>query len=58
MLSDNYEVLIKLQFVSEYMDVRQHDRHVKAIVYAISSDTHQLQLIKLHHFKLEIFKSI
>ena len=31
---------------------------LKANIYAISSDTHQLQLIKLHHFKLEIFKSI
>ena len=32
--------------------------HLKAKTYAISSDTHQLQLIKLHHFKLERFKSI
>ena len=31
---------------------------VKANIYAISSDTNQLQFIKLHHFKLEIFKSI
>ena len=31
---------------------------VKAKMDAISSDTHQLQLIKLHHFKLERFKSI
>ena len=31
---------------------------LKAKLYAISSDTHQLQLIKLRHFKLEIFKSI
>ena len=30
----------------------------KAKMYAISSDTVQLQLIKLHPFKLEIFKSI
>ena len=35
---------------------RQHI--IKATLYAISSDTHQLQLIKLHHFKLERFKSI
>ena len=28
---------------------------VKATIYAISSDTHQLQLIKLHNFKQEIF---
>ena len=28
---------------------------VKAKIYAISSDTHQLQLIKLHHFKLARF---
>ena len=31
---------------------------VKAKIYAISSDTHQLQLTKLHHFKLERFKLI
>ena len=31
---------------------------VKAKLWEISSDTHQLQLIKLHHFKLERFKSI
>ena len=31
---------------------------LKAKMNAISSDTHQLQFIKLHHFKLEIFKSI
>ena len=34
------------------------DCRVKAKLWEISSDTHQLQLIKLHHFKLEIFKSI
>ena len=28
---------------------------LKATIYTISSDTHQLQLIKLHHFKQEIF---
>ena len=33
-------------------------RHVKAKMYTISSDTPQLQFIKLHHFKLEIFRSI
>ncbi len=31
---------------------------IKAKLWAISSDTHKLQLIKLHHFKLERFKSI
>ena len=31
---------------------------VKAKTKAISGDTHQLQLIKLQHFKLESFKSI
>ena len=31
---------------------------LKAKMYAICSDTHQLLLIKLHHFKLEKFKSI
>ena len=30
----------------------------KAKLYAIYSDTQQLQLIKLHHFKLDRFKSI
>ena len=29
--------------------------NVKASLYAISSDTNQLQFIKLHHFKQEIF---
>ena len=33
-------------------------RYVKANIWAISSDTHQLPLIKLHHFKLERYKSI
>ena len=28
---------------------------IKANIYAISSDTHQLQFIKLHHFKQERF---
>ena len=32
-------------------DVRPH--YFKAKMYAISSDTHQLQFLKLHHFKLE-----
>ena len=27
---------------------------LKAKMYAISSDTHKLQFLKLHHFKLEI----
>ena len=27
---------------------------VKANIYAISSDTHRLEFLKLHHFKLEI----
>ena len=29
--------------------------YIKAKMYAISSDTHQLHCIKLHHFKLERF---
>ncbi len=29
--------------------------HFKAKIYAISSDLHQLQFIKLNHFKQEIF---
>ena len=32
-----------------------HASSVKAKMYAISSDTHQLQFIELHHFKQEIF---
>ena len=31
-------------------------QYVKAKLYAISSDTHQLGFMKLHHFKLERFK--
>ena len=33
-------------------------KQLKAKLYWISNDTHQLQLIKLHHLKLERFKSI
>ena len=42
------------------MAENEHDmqRNLKAKMYAISSDTYQLQLIKLYHFKLERFKSI
>ena len=29
--------------------------YIKAKMYAISSDTHQLQFLKLHHFKQERF---
>ena len=32
-----------------------HD--MKAKMYAISSDTHQLQFIKLHHFKQDFNRS-
>ena len=32
--------------------------NIKAKLWEISSDTHQLQLIKLHHFKLERYKWI
>ena len=40
-----------------YYDVSFDRRpHVKAKMSAISSDTHQLQSIKLHHFKLDRFK--
>ena len=31
---------------------------LKAKIWTVSSDTYQLQFIKLHHFKLERFKSI
>ena len=37
-----------------YIDLSSHFvRSFKAKMYAISSDTHQLQFLKLHHFKLE-----
>ena len=32
-----------------------HQLHFKANIYGISSDTHQLQFLKQHHFKLERF---
>ena len=34
------------------------NNNVKAKIKAISSDVHQLQLIKLHQFKVEGYKSI
>ena len=38
--------------------VEEKIKNIKAKRWAISSDTDQLQLIKLHNFKLERFKSI
>ncbi len=38
--------------------VKRKMAFLKAKIQEIFSDTHQLQLIKLHHFKIEIFKSI
>ena len=52
LLHDQY-VFSLLQFFHCYISLM-----VKASIWAISSDTHKLQFIKLHHFKLEIFKSI
>ena len=36
-------------------DVWNRNLNIKANIYAISSDTHQLQFIKLHNFKHERF---
>ena len=36
-------------------NVKRLHAFLKAKMYAISSDTHQLQSLKLHHFKLERF---
>ena len=41
-----------------YSMMIMYSRSVKAKLLKISSDTHPLQLIKLHYFKLERFKSI
>ena len=40
-------------FVDASNAVDRVKHYVKAKMYAISSDTHQLQFLKLHHFKLE-----
>ena len=46
-------------YVRNKQNVREFGRGIKYAlkpkIYAISSDTHQLQCIKLHHFKLERF---
>ncbi len=47
-----------MQGFCEAVDKANIINDIKAKMYAISSDTHQLQLIKLHHLKLERFKSI
>ena len=36
----------------------QNDMRLKAKMYAIASDTHQLQFLELHHLNLERFESI
>ena len=54
------------QYPSKVVDVLQEHDHVrvnglylirratfKANIYAISSDAHRLEFLKLHHFKLE-----
>ena len=46
------------KFISFSIQKVAHPSSTKAKLWAISSDTHQLQLIKLHNFKLERFKSI
>ena len=48
------DVLDKL--VQQYNSTKHAS--IKAKLQKISIDTHPLQLIKLHHFKLDIFKSI
>ena len=42
----------------DFLNNRSTYARLKAKLYWISSDTHQLQLIKLYHLKLERFKSI
>ena len=37
------------------INIKSDKTKVKAKIFAISSDTHQLQFIKLHHFKQERF---
>ena len=44
----------KFDFIM-YADDKTLLSTVKANIYAISSDTHQLQFIELHHFKQERF---
>ena len=53
----NGKVVIK-NLTGKIMEVGGPAVLLKAKLWEISSDTHQLQLIKLHHFKLERFKSI
>ena len=48
----------QLNRLSQMMGKGRYEEDVKAKLLEISSDTHQLQLMKLHHFKLEIFKLI
>ena len=59
---DNMQVLCTPFHASETgappVSVTQWISSVKAEIKEKSSDIHQLQLIKLHHFKLERFKSI
>ena len=59
MCSDNVKVSLFHSYCSSLFTSQLWWKYkVKAKIYAISSDTHQLQLIKRHHFKLERFKSI
>ncbi len=46
--------LCRLQTVTLWTKNIDKAMIVKAKMYAISSDTHRLQFLKLHHFKLEI----
>ena len=42
-------------FFKSTAGVQESNENLKATISAISSNTHQLQFIKLHHFKQEIF---
>ena len=50
-------VIVPLRFYKKQQNMSNNNQiQLNANFKAISSDTHQLQLTKLHHFKLEIFK--
>ena len=54
-LSVSFLILVHLTF---FLVVVQNCHHFKAKIFTISSQTHQLEFIKPHHFKLDRFKSI
>ena len=51
--ASNHQVECNATF--PYQVTMESQSSLKANIYAISSDTHQLQFIKLHHFKQERF---